>query len=122
MTAGESNERKANFVLWFVLFGSIGMYYMVMQLIPAGNDPGNHLELYLGVAAGVLATGSVAARLRRGSAENAASFRQYLLLGSVLAEAAALMGVVVHIVTGWPLSWLFLVLGGAVHLLQFPGV
>lgn len=111
----EGNARKFAFVLWVVLFTSIGMYYLVIQLIPAGEPRGGRTELYLGIASGLLALFSVAARLRRREAAGPEEFKRYLLLGSVPAEACALMGVVAHIVTGWPHAWMLIVLGGAAH-------
>jgi len=120
MAASAQDTRRFAFVLWIVLLGSIILYGVVMRIIPAGEGPNEVLNYALLGLSAVLAVFAIAARLRRQDESSPEQFRRFLLLGCVLAEAAALMGVVTHIVTGWPYAWALLGIGGAAHLAQFP--
>ena len=123
--SAEANQR-GKLVIWVVMLMSIGMYYVVVRLVPP-RQPVNNPVLYpifLGLSC-VCAVTALALRKisdARAKRENdRALARRGFLLGVVLSEAAALYGVLVWFIAASPQYWILLLIGVFSMLLQFPG-
>ncbi len=101
-------------MLWAVMASSVLMIFAVMMSLTPGDSNGEVLNLALplvAVADVVLSffIGRVMPRKR-----------QAMLVALAMCESAALLGLVLHVTTGWTYAWTLFALAGAGLVLHFP--
>ena len=105
------NQAQIRTILWLSFLSGALMMLMVVLITPAAGAPNETLSIIL------LLTGL-------GMAVSSAAVPKFLkqgyIAGLALADAAAVMGVVIHFVTGWPHAWALPVAGMAAMGMQFP--
>jgi hypothetical protein len=123
-TADPASIYRARMLIWGSMLFAVGMYYVVTQMMPtppANQDlPDN---LLLGVSATVvLVSLFIRNRLSRRVRETGDRMllRQSTVVGCALCEGAALLGVVVHFVSGSPNVWRYFLIGAVGLLLHLP--
>ncbi len=111
-----------NRILWAGMASSLIAFYVITQVVPPGRTDGSILNIALPVLAIVdLGLSFVIPRLLVQVREQpVAGTRGALLLALAICESVALMGLILHITTGWPYAWTLFVLGGIGMLLHFP--
>jgi F0F1-type ATP synthase membrane subunit c/vacuolar-type H+-ATPase subunit K len=111
-------------ILWAALITSVGLYYVVTQFVPPGTAVLELPENILLAASAAIVGASVLARnffeKRARETRNPAFLRSATVIGCALCEVVALIGLVLHIVTGSPTAWRYLVIAAAGMLLHFP--
>ena len=120
-------ERRSSVILWAVMLFSLVLYYVVIRMVQAEQATENPLMVRILLVFSVMcALASFVAKrvltVRAGRENRPELRRRALLLALVLSEAAALYGVVVWFTTGWPYSYIFLLIGGAAMLLHYPAL
>jgi len=120
-----SAHRRFQLTLWLAMVMAGVMYFVVIRLIPPSAplpDPSFETTL-LAIAVGLVGVSFPVENRVRGPREgmrNLSRERAAQITGLVLCESAALVGVVVHIVTGSPRGQLMIAIGGVGLLLHFP--
>ena len=117
--------RRFLVILWTVLLVTVGMYYYLTTILPAGkadvNSPLVFPLLGFGIAS-VLVSLYVKARFgaRGDQPRTLAMVRAGYVVALVFDEVAALLGFVVYMVSAWPLHWVFYVISVAGLAFNFP--
>jgi hypothetical protein len=110
--------------LWVVLLVSILFYFVILQMLPVAPSDAALPDSALLIVAAALVGASVFARnlfLRKArETTDPAHLRTATVVGAVLCESAALLGIVAHFVSGSPVAWRYIVIGAAGMLLHFP--
>ena len=111
-----------NRILWAAMASSLIALFIITQVVPPGAADGSVLNIVLPVLAIVdLGLSFVIPRmLVQFQEQPVAGTRGALLLALAICESVALMGLILHMTTGWPYSWTLFVLGGLGMLLHFP--
>jgi hypothetical protein len=115
----QPTARRQLVVLWLAMALSIGMYFVVIQMVqPTHAQENPTLVNILMVMAVTLVAVSfpLKSRIRRMSSEQAG-----LLVALAMCEAAAICGLVAWFSTAWQYSYGFLLLGLAGQVLHYPG-
>jgi len=120
-----SAYRRFQLTVWLAMVMAGVMYLVILKLVPASAPQLNQsLETtLLAIAAGLVAVSfPVENRLRgpREETRNLARERAALITGLALCESAAVLGVVVHFVTGSPRDQLIVAIGIGGLLLHYP--
>lgn len=105
------NQAQIRTILWLSFLSGALMMLMLVLITPAVGAPNETLSLVLFLSGLTLAVGSAMAPKM---------LKQGYIVGLALADAAAVMGVVLHFVTGWPHAWALPVAGMAAMGMQFP--
>jgi hypothetical protein len=118
-------QYRQSVILWMAMLVSIGMYFVVVRLVPPQQATDNPaLVNTLLVAALGLVAASFAVKshfLQRGrDLGKPAFFRMALIVALVLCEAGALLGVVAWFLTGSSRSYWMLLIGFIGMLLHYP--
>jgi cation transport ATPase len=118
-------EYRFQIVLWLVMVLSIGMYFVVMRLVPPRDTSDNAtlVSVLLILAIGLTAASFFLKNhfLSRAKQTGMDGLRRVaLIIALTFCEAAALLGIVVWFVTGSPRAYWFLGLGIVGHLGHFP--
>jgi hypothetical protein len=129
MTPGPITPQKTRqflIILWVAMFATLPLYFFIMNtaLTPDNPNPNSPLVFpMLGLAVSVLlASLYLKARFgaREGQQRSLAMVRAAYIIALVFTETAALFGIVVYAFSGWPKSWMFLLISAAGYLLNFP--
>jgi hypothetical protein len=120
-----SARRRFQLILWLTMVVAGVMYFVVIKLVPPSAPlPNPSLETtLLAIAAGLVGVSFPVENRVRGPREETRNFareRAAQIMGLVLCESAAVLGVVVHIVTGSPRGQLMIAIGVAGLLLHYP--
>jgi hypothetical protein len=120
-----SAHRRLQLVVWLAMVMAGVMYFVVIKLVPPSAPlPNPSLETtLLAIAAGFVGVSFPLENRIRGPREetrNLARGRAAQIAGLVLCESAAVLGVVVNIVTGSPRGQLIIAIGVAGLLLHYP--
>jgi len=109
-------------ILWAMMLSSVIVLFGVAQMQPPGKQDGSSLEfVFPALALMQVALSFIIPRLAMAQAKDLATARRSrLVLALAFCEAAALMGFVLYITTGWPYSWTLFLLGGLAMILHFP--
>jgi hypothetical protein len=119
------NTRRFLVIMWSALFVTIGMYYYLTTILPAGKvDANSPLALPLlgfGIAS-VLASLYFKARFgaRNDRPRTLAMVRAGYVVALVFDEIPALLGFVVYMLSAWPWHWVFYVISAAGLAINFP--
>ncbi len=113
---------NTNRILWAAMASSLIAFFVITQVVPPGTTDGSVLNIALPVLAVVdLGLSFVIPRLLvQFQDQPVAGTRGALLLALAICESVALMGLILHLTTGWPYAWTLFVLGGLGMLLHFP--
>ena len=113
---------NTNRILWAVMASSLLACFVITQVIPPGIGDGSVLNIVLPLLA--IVDGGLSFVIPRllvqFQDQPVAGTRGALLLALAICESVALMGLILHITTGWPYAWTLFVLGGLGMLLHFP--
>jgi hypothetical protein len=117
--------RRFLVMMWVALVASVGVYYfLTTTLQPANPDPNSVLVFPLVGMAVLVVLASVYCKARFGAREgqtrSTAMVRAAYIIALTLDESAAILGLVVYLLSGWPQYWLLFVLSGAGFILNFP--
>jgi hypothetical protein len=120
-----SAYRRIQIVLWLAMIMAGVMYFVVIKLVPSGASlPNPSLDsTLLAMAVGLVGVSFPVENRIRGPREemrNLARERAARIMGLVLCESAAVLGVAVHITTGSPRDQLIVAIGIAGLLLHYP--
>jgi hypothetical protein len=109
-------QQRARMIQWLVMMLSIAIYFVVVRFVPGGSMNGGPplAPIFLAVAVGLVVASFVVKNVLKASAA--------FIVALALCEAAAVLGFVVWVVTGWPYYWGFFVLGLVGQLLHYPGM
>jgi hypothetical protein len=118
-------HQRLQLLLWLSMVMGAVMYFVVMKLVPPNvSAPNPALDTtLLAMAAGLVAVSfPVESRIRgpREEMRNLPRERTAQILGLTLCESAALLGVVLHFITGSPRDQLIVAVGIAGLLLHYP--
>ena len=110
--------RRAQLIIWVAMVLSIPLYFVVATLVPPSNpQPVSAARNFLFIVAPVLVAISFPMRLLF---ERRIGAFQGTLIALVFCEAAALCGIIVWFVTGWPFYYVLLLFGLVGGLLHYP--
>jgi hypothetical protein len=105
------NQAQIRTILWLSFLSGALMMLMVVLITPAAGAPNDSLSMTLLVCGiGMAVAATVVPKVKS----------QGYIAGLALADAAAVIGVVMHFVTGWPYAWALPVVGMAAMGMQFP--
>ena len=108
------------------MFATLPVYFFIMNtVLKKGSANPNSPVVFplLGLALlMLLASFYLKARFgaREGQPRSLVMVRTGYIIALALTESPALFGVVVYAVSGWPQSWLFLLISATGYLLNFP--
>jgi hypothetical protein len=106
------NQAQVRTILWLSFLSGALLMLMLVLITPAMGTPNEILSIaLLSCGIGLAAVSAFVPRTGAG---------QSYLVGLALADAAAVLGVVLHFVTGWPHAWALPVAGMAAMGMQFP--
>lgn len=112
-------------IMWVALVASVGVYYFLTTVLqPANPDPNSLLVFpFLGMAVLVVLV-SIYCKARFGAREgrtrSTAMVRAAYLVALLLDESAAIFGLVVFLLSGWPQYWVFFAISAAGFVFNFP--
>lgn len=106
------NQAQVRTILWLSFLSGALMMLLLVLITPKGGSPNDPLSI-------TLLTAGVGMALASAAAPKMFSGQSYVI-GLALADAAAVVGVVIHFVTGWPHAWILPVIGMAAMGMQFP--
>mgnify|MGYP006992592357 CR=1 FL=1 len=125
--ARPETQRQPMLVIWFAFLMSAVMYFLVIQLVPfASSSPNSAIDIaLLLLAASSVATSfrwkqGVRRRQPEADAPNPKRERARFIISLALCDAAVILGLVDHFVTGSPNYFVMILLGIAGILLHFP--
>ena len=118
-------EHRSAVILWAAMLFAVVMYYVVIRTVQPDQATENPTVVrILLVFAVICALASFVVKnmlLARARTMNKPALRRIgLILALALSEAAAIYGVAVWFMTGWPRSYIFLLIGGAAIVLHYP--
>ena len=110
--------------LWFAIFASLAMYYVLTIFTKVEERPSPHLSLALATAAALLVLASFLIKQRYLSQsvekQDMALVQVGYVVGLAVCEVAALLGVLDHFLTGNRYYYLLIIAAAMGDLLHFP--
>ena len=112
--------------MWAAMFATLPVYFFIIIAVLTKNSANPNSRLVfplLGLALlMLLASFYLKSRFgaREGQTRSLTSVRTAYVMALALTELPALFGIVVYAFSGWPESWVFLLISAAGYLLNFP--
>lgn len=101
-------------MLWMTMMSSLLALSVVLLMVPPGTTANDLLVVVLPLVAVVdVALSFVVGRV-------VPDKRAAMLVALAMCESSALLGIVLHLTTGWPYAWTLFALAAAGMLLHFP--
>ncbi len=108
-------------MLWAVMASALVVFFALTRILPPGEADGSALNTVLpGLAVADLALSFVIPKMVVRGREGPGAQLSSLAVALAICESVALMGMVLHLITGWEHAWTLFLMAGLGMLLHFP--